>query len=86
MYLLGDVSFQDMPDSMPASPAVIVADSSSSLPGLAIVAGLGLAVWFFLRRGSKSKFFGRAFGDAPRRRRNPKRRARRRKNVLVWGG
>lgn len=90
MYMLGQVSFQDMPSASDTAPAaVVVADSGmSSIPGLAIVAGLALAVWLLMRRGRGGpSFFGRAFGDAPkRRRRNPKGRRRRRRNVLVWGG
>jgi hypothetical protein len=87
MYVLGQVTFEDVPGANAATgPAAIITTPSggSSLPGLAIVAALGLVVWLFLGRGrSGRKWTGRAFGDAPKRRRkNP----RRRRNVLVWGG
>ena len=91
MYALGQVTFEDMPSSNAAGPASIITlpdSGGSSLPSLVVVAGLALVVWFMLRRGrggrGASRFLGRAFGDAPKRRRkNPRRR---RKNVMVWGG
>lgn len=97
MYTLGQVTFEDIPSANAAGPTSIITlpdSGGSSLPGLAIVAALAVVVWLALEaplpagrgRGGRGlgRFFGRVFGDAPKRRRkNPRRR---RKNLMVWGG